>query len=448
MSWSDRLSKHFCLTLPEDLAAWLDGRAWREDGLLWTPIEPERLLDELDSLVPGGLMLPDCLPFFQDGAGGSLCLRLNADGSAAYWVAYFSSGLPWQAAGNSLVDALLYDAVRGLVEDPECAEDEELWRHADWAMRRVIGRARRGTFMRAYGSEEHPPEALLAAGIAEIPLRRERCEECLRGELARSMEFGLSGALDIDYHWLNRLSWDTTLVPDALIPRLEKSTGVPAAVLLRQDWDGAGREAARVAQLCPDLAWPHHVLGRAAEIRGDFEAAISHYADGLETLGSSSAFTEEWCPFEGPGHWKYSVYRLAQLREQWPSCLCRSRYLAAAVADGDGGATPAVRDFWLQEGEAAEGAGCSQEAYRCYLYAGWDHLLSDDDTPRILEGLGRSAEAAGSHALAMLARAHLQSLAEMNTGPSWIVPPGEQIISDAPDLPPWGGLTGDGADPE
>jgi hypothetical protein len=212
--------------------------------------------------------------------------------------------------------------------------------------------------------------------------------------------------------WPDFSQWlfDTNLVPERMKRKLAKAVHVPADELLQQDWHGGAREALAVAKRRTDLTWPFAVLGWAAERQGDRATAVKHYTTGLTALGTTSDFTENW-GHTPPQRTKFVVDRLKELHDAIPPKRLEDDFLKTALESSNSADFfQRVRKYWCERAGLAEEEGRYADAYEGYYRAGWDILVLDD-IEIILDGLVRSAKAAGWPALASIASHHRQCLA-------------------------------------
>jgi hypothetical protein len=403
------LAESFHLQLPDDIVALLDSEIWIEDSRprFGAALAPE----EIRHRIWGGSMLPDTLPLSGNGFGDYLCLRINTDGTLREVLAWFHEGAFWTPYGNTLCEALLLDAALGLKEEPtgtELEDEPHRFDFANWAKSRLDAQAalrlNQGLFL----------DDLLAAGLAETAVRRERCSQHLASGLSshcRQVGGGrLAEKLGVEWPEFSRWLLDTELIPDKFKSKLGRITRMPAENLLRQNWDGAIQEAETVSKLRPDLAWPFAVMGWGAERENRLDVAVRQYYAGLKTLHSSADFTADWRLTDPPGFGKFVIERLRTLPEAVRRSDLEDGYLQAALAGKDQQEVfQGIRRYWVEEGQRAEEEGHPDRAYWCYYSAGWD-LYCFDDVPEILVRLVRTARSAGWPALARLAQAHLEQI--------------------------------------
>lgn len=108
----------------------------------------------------------------------------------------------------------------------------------------------------------------------------------------------------------------------------------------------------------------------------------------------------------------FCVARLQALAKHSADSTCKGAYLTAAMIPPSQWEPPGfcpVRRYWLERAAQHRTVGEYREAYRAYYAAGWDVAMTDD-IHMILGELVSTAEAAGAHALAKIAKHHLASL--------------------------------------
>jgi hypothetical protein len=250
---------------------------------------------------------------------------------------------------------------------------------------------------------------LVDAGVSEVAARSAFCRASLTSGLEKKcMEIGgeqIANELSVEWPVMATWLFDTARVPDAHREGLGRILDMPIEQIMLQDWPRASREAQRVRELRPDLAWPYAILGWAAEREMDVARAMESYAAGLRALKTSL----EYMPYVGS---RFVAERLRHLRSESGAHNTTDPYLEAALAPITDATWPFnLRHFWMREAQNAGERGDHDRAYRCYYNAGWDDFMSND-MEQVLDGLVRSADAAGYTALSLIAKHHLASLAE------------------------------------
>ncbi len=204
---------------------------------------------------------------------------------------------------------------------------------------------------------------------------------------------------ELEVPWPRILGWmnDTDTIEEALRPRVGELIGASGEDAFRQDWRRAAECARLAADARSDLSWPGAVLGRVAERDGDAARAARWYQHSLEGLYSSAGFTEVWGEYGTP----YAAARLGRLQSEDPSMVTAAWQAGLDMLE--------VRERWMEQGRVALDGGDGARAYDCFFRAGWDQHFAND-MEEVLEELARAADAAGSRALAALARLHLGTL--------------------------------------
>lgn len=422
--WSQRIADHFQAHLPPDLAEWLDRRIGDDAGepylgsFTGVVIDPAGWLDSSSSAVWGGLMLPDTLPILNNGCGDVLAVRFGRDGGVSEVIRWDHEGGWWRPFGKTLAEAILCDIATTKAERPEHWTREprgvrrpiEEWA-VDW-VRRTTAPALKWPDP-FDGDNRSVTRVLLDAGICEVVARQVFCEAYLTSELRiKVQEIGgdlIAEKLGVDWSVVRDWLRDSSRIPEGSLEPLSSALGLAGltADQMREDWDRATVEAQRVTELRPELAWPYAILGQAAERNDDPARAAEYYGASLRRPKTTCSFMTIEPSFV--------LERLGQLRNHVPDNALTDPYLQAALQTRTPHTFPfSIRRYWLREAEAAEQRGHHDRAYECYYNAGWDDLVFDD-MPRVLEGLLRSAEAAGFTTLARVAAHHLASLNAMET---------------------------------
>jgi len=420
-AWSKKIEQRYGFQLPPELASWFDDGIWRQSGRseFRYPLEPEQFIEPADGTIWAGFMLPDTLPLVGNQYGDWLCLRVAPEGRVAEILCWNHAGGDWIPYGRNLPEALLYDAycVQGGAEPsahepPASGRDEcPLVRWAcDWISR--TNRQWQGAWN---GRPLHGPPArdrLLAAGVAETVIRRDRMLDALASPLKSGSDPDIARHLNVRWdpefvRWI----FDTDLIPLSAREDLGRLFGQPLDQLLAQDWTTAEREAHAVIGLRQDLGWPFDIAGWAAERRGDLQRAVELYARGVRSslfADESVRFRTHWFP-EGLG--KFAAARLAHLRPHLPPALHDDGYLQLFWKNDPESLRTRLREYWLGQAKQHRDSAQYLLSMQCYYRAGWDCGSSDlDGYAEILDGIGASATAAGSSALATVAGTHRRFL--------------------------------------
>jgi hypothetical protein len=321
-NWSTELAEQFDLRLPRDVTSWLDGEVWKEESptSFGIPVSP----NDIGKSVSGGQMLPDTLPILGNGFGDCLCLRFGYDGTVTEVIRWLHEGGLWTSYGNTLAEALLFDAA--LVDAEEQVEIEAL-PFVDWVLEAAEGTIASSQVRRALSKDGKPSlQGLLRAGLAETAVRWKLCERSWMSGLEQYCRrtggsYELGASIGIDPSEIHNWFFDTALVPEKFKRSIAKATGQSVEALLRQDWGRANEHAEQVVRLRTDLSWPFAVSGWASERQGDRVLAVKLYQTGISAFGSAAEFTKHWGRPAGEGHTKFVIDRLCDLRDELPADL-------------------------------------------------------------------------------------------------------------------------------
>jgi hypothetical protein len=426
-AWSKQIEQRYHLRLPPQLISWFDDEMWRHRGPceFHDALAAEQLLDPPPGVIWAGFMLPDTLPLLGNDYGDWLCMRVAPDGGISEIIGWNHGGGDWIPYGQDLAEAVLYDTACSVSTDGAHKSvnvsrgelfDSPIVRWAcDWIARShgpLRGLASNG----ALGGESDA-DRLLAAGIAEAVIRRDRTLAHLDSLLKACSDHEVAQRFDVRWEpdfvrWI----FDTELIPLAARDDLTRLFAQPPERLLAQDWKAAEREALVVTQRRQDLGWAFDIAGWAAERCGDAVRAIDLYARGLRTsvfADETIRFRTHWFP-EGFG--KFAAARLADLRDQVPRSLQNDSYLDIFWQNDASTLRMRLRDYWQARAEKYFSRAQYMQAYHCYYHAGWDCGLSDlDGYAEILDGLGASAAAGSVSALASIADTHRRFLPNRNS---------------------------------
>lgn len=435
LPWSHQLERRYKLTLAPDLVAWLDDEVWNQgSGAEFRHARsPAEMLEPDEGVIWAGFMPPDTLPIIGNDYGDWLCLRIARDGRVSEVIYWCHGGGDWVPYGNSLAEALIYDAAFAVLypRRPELDEPtsrKKMFQSAAWAFDWIkpgsVGSASHagtpapGNRLKPFWIDQQPPSRsellseLANSGISEIAARRDLILRDLESPLKTQSSPRTAQAIGAPWE-PDFVSWifDTALIPELRKEDLKNHFNVPVRELTQQDWDAAEREALKVIALRQDLGWAFDIAGWAAERRGDIERAISHYARGVQ----ASAFADDSIRFRThwftEGYGKFAAARLLELRDRLPAKLQDDAYLLEFWGNDPESLRARIRDYWLSQAEAAEREKRYAAAYQYYYNAGWDCGLQFVKSYQpILEALSRSASLAGFPALAEVANLHRQFL--------------------------------------
>jgi hypothetical protein len=284
---------------------------------------------------------------------------------------------------------------------------------AEWAWQ-WIGHpeALEKSWLRQPDNGEDVLQQLLQAGVAEVAVRRDLILRHLESQLKAHSRPAV--AAQVGANWEpDFVSWlfDTALIPELTRDQLGHLFGVPVERLMLQDWDAAEKEAERFIATRHDLEWSFDIAGWAAERRGSYREAASHYLAGLHASSFSDhavRFRTHW--FE-EGFGKFAAARLHHLRSYVTTQEASDQYLQIFWHNDAATLRERVHEYWQIVAEQETRAGNWQAAYRAYYAAGWDCGLTDvQQYAVILERLADVAVRGGSKALAHLARMHREHL--------------------------------------
>ncbi len=422
-TWSQQIERRYCLQLPDDVRIWLDQQVWSQPGgaEFCYARTPEQLLEPEPGAIWAGFMLPDTLPLIGNDYGDWLCLRFGPDNRVSELVHWSHCGGDWIPYGQTLAEALLYDAAARCIfpKRPEFTTPDppDVFRLARWARQQLPQQPGLiAPFWDAGGRPGADGRAILnllsESGMAEYAVSRDRILFALDSELKASSDVQLAQEFGIPWEpdfvrWL----FDTTLVPNTIQETLTRHLQVPAPRLLAQDWGTAQRVAAAVTKERSDLGWAFDIAGWAAERRGDVANAVRNYMIGL----CASVFSDNAIRFRT--HWfeerygKFAAARLDALKHHLSRDQTDGVYLRLFWENELQSLRDRVKHYWIRKAEQARHRGEHLTAYQYYYRAGWDlGLNSVDAFDEILDCLHRAARDAGAQGLAAIAQLHRRFL--------------------------------------
>lgn len=425
------------MRLSVELARWFDNELWQHEGSgeYREPIPPSDLIETFPEAIWPGLMPPDFLPVLGNMAGDWLCMRIGPMGEVAEIVQWYHGGGDWLPWGNSLAEAIVFDAIspwlpgpsrrhaipaepmrasQPTASDPLLTSDPLL----NWALgelspnfRALIAEA--GTDANASRGEQLAKQ-LIGYGIAEVALRSEWVQRLLSDAEASTLDAdtGLAERLGISRQQLNEWLFDFEFMPAEIRAR------VLADRHPHQDWDLASEHCRRVTQIAPHLAWGWDLLGYVAIRSGQFLEAAKYFAQGM----TRSVFTDQSIRLRT--HWKVQQagkFSAAMLQELLDGGRVSADDLAseydpnylAALCAGEETRQERVTEYWLGRSDRSSLAGNYDVAFDEAYAAGWDLGAATLPTyGQVLDRLVEIAEAGGDAARAELAQTHRRCLSD------------------------------------
>ncbi len=416
-SWSVRLSERYHCTLSRDLADWFDREIWKRvsGNEFCEPVAADDLLDEAPEVIWPGLMPCDLLPLVGNASGDWLCLRLDAHNHASEVVHWYHGGGDWLPWGQTLSEAILFDALCGRLPSParrHAVPAAETSRAVSVAADELLGWARGqvdpavAALVDQPGDPEPLAATLLRHDVAGIAVRCELVQSALKETLSATLDPATAEQLGVDWNQVVQWMFDTQKMPVATRERLQRDYGL--SISKPQDWEAAERHSREVVNRDPELAWAWDVIGYAAERRGDRAVAIEAY----QRAAACSVFTDQSVRLRT--HWTAqdaAKFSASRLQECYPEVVQRSAYLQILCGADSQRRRHQLTSYWAGLAEAAAAEGDWVSAQQCYHAAGWDlgaePLSSYGD---LLCQIAEAAENAGQRARAELARTHRRCL--------------------------------------
>jgi hypothetical protein len=427
--------------MPE-MCDWFDSDVWRErgNGEYRTAVFPEELLVAVPESIWPGLMPPDFLPLLANDAGDWLCARLGCNQKIVEIVQWYHGGGDWIPWGNSLAEAILFDAISDLLPglgrrhaepaEPLRSDDLELVSpHLDWALHWLppaisnhIVEVQRYRLEKDHDKVEQVIQSLLevmlANNISQIPLRSEWVQRAISSDNAMDMSLSESVRVKLGFteaQW-NRQLFDlqflgNTNTNDTLVQLFPSS-------ILQQDWRRAGEHCERVTCIAPHLAWGWDLLGYSQYRERNHEQAANSFLRGLQ----ASVFTDQSIRFRT--HWanayatKFSAAMLFRLIEE--NAIAEHAITSrvdAEYLDVLRHANPSHRSqatqYWLNCSQRSIAAQRWNQAWNEVYAAGWDLGADSISTyATVLDQLILVSDSLGDPARGELARTHRACLSE------------------------------------
>ena len=321
----------------------------------------------------------DLLPLVSNDAGDWLCVRFADDSTASEIVQWYHGGGDWIPWGDSLAEAILFDALRERLPGPKRphATPAESPTPADvrshdtedpivaWACRFMPADV--VSLIKNNESSADAAAVLLEAGVSEIAVRCTLVEAALHESLSAVLTHELAQQLEVDWNTAIEWMFDLERIPETFRRRLSRECNVSLSAT--QDWETAAQHCRRVTELAPSLAWAWDILGYSCERSGAIDDSIRAYIQGAQT----SVFTDQSVRLRT--HWtasQSSKFAAARLLNVAPGIVQNSTYLRM-LCEG----TPDQRRrqaalHWLAESDQATANGDVGVAHENLVRAGWD----------------------------------------------------------------------------
>lgn len=406
MSWSKKLNDKFGTNLSQELCDWFDTKMWESEfvGSYAQFIPPNDLLNHKSYAIWGGLMLPDMLPLASNGGGDVLAVRIGVSGEAGEVIQWIHEGGYWSPWGASLSEALLFNLAKALDDE---SEEEEILEEAkrpvfEW-MLTWLGKG--GFDVGSLRSQLQKGRALAAAlhlGLCRVAINAYLAERHLRTGLEKKVRrigiFSIAEETGLDVEEISSWCRQPQTIPDKHRVTLAKHLGLSVDELVSINMPGALDCAKSVIALRTDLAWPYAVLGRDARERGDEAAEAKHLAMELRAPETTYDFAQTWNEF--------MVQKSERFSRLFPLLVGLDDFEYLEMKD-----SCEPRPYWIKMANEAEKEGDHAAAYGHWFLAGWD-ILRSDGMDAIMDGLYRTAKAAGFDALARLVEHHKKTLVQ------------------------------------
>ena len=399
-TWSARLQQRYRFRLSPELADWFDSGIWKQSGHneFHLPVDPGTLLEDAPEAIWPALMPCDLLPLIGNDAGDWLCIRVSDDSTASEIVQWYHGGGDWIPWGNSIAEAIVFDALRQHLPGPKRshatpAEPHNANRKSDSAKDPIVDWAasylpKEAAALLKKSSTPHViAEVLLDTGICEVAVRCTLVEDALHEPLSGILDHSVAEELEIDWNRAVEWMFDTTRVPDESRRRLTEDYDI--SLDESQNWELAAQHCRKVTRLAPSLAWAWDILGYSFERSGNYEKAIAAYIRGAQT----SVFTDQSVRLRT--HWSVSEsskFSAARLLHVAPAIVQNSTYLRMICEGPADERRRQIASHWLAESDQATANGDVGLAHENLVRAGWD--LGAEPISAYADILQRIAEAA------------------------------------------------------
>ncbi|MCA9133041.1 MAG: hypothetical protein KDA45_07790 [Planctomycetales bacterium] len=436
---SKQIADRYRLQLSPAWQTWFDtdSQELQPAGAFQTVLSAESLAVPRPAEIWPGFMLPDTLPVLGNEYGDWICVRVLADGGLGELLHWYHGGGDWVPLGQQLPAALVHDVI-----DQFRPVGRQMLRGASETilpdhLSRVLAafaepRFRQWLSRGVAHSSLSPSQAVQVLDQLERLLQEDNYRAAL--QILYEQQWSIDAvACDLIEHGLQRpiapLA-DPALAQTLQIPwtpdyvrclfdieyfsldareRLSQAGGLHRGSWPRQDWQQAAQLAQNVLDRRQDLGWAFDIAGWNQQRQGDGERAAACYFAGRHASAFSDQAVRMRTHWIEPRFGKFTIDRLAQLREQLPLEHQRDPYLQLILqASSESERLRCVSDFWYREGQQHLAQAAFADAYGCFYRAGWDMGAERlTDYPKILEGLVGSARGAGWAARSAVAQTHL-----------------------------------------
>ncbi|MEM9643987.1 MAG: SMI1/KNR4 family protein [Planctomycetota bacterium] len=377
-----RLIEHYGLELSPNWTEWFDrvAESAAPAGEFREALTPDRLVDEHLDLIWPGLMPPHFLPLVGNRAGDWLCARIGPDNQIADVVHWFHGGGDWIPWGNTIEEALVFDAVLPLLPGP--------------------GRRH------AVDAEEHRQPA--------IPVSESACLQWALAsmhdgatEIARRAIDGLAES-GVDRSPRGFSMEDSARLAETMIDQGISEVAVRCELVqaAEGDWPTMQTHCEAVTRVAPELAWGWESLAKCLQAQQQTDRA----RDAMMMAACCSVFTDQAVRMHAKSdldageerfsmRWLRSQPQRGDLPELVESMLKASTDEQLQLA----------HDHWRAHAATAIESGDHAAGLEMLLMAGW-HLGASSMSVygELLCKIVEVARQAGQNARAAVASAHLQ----------------------------------------
>ena len=353
----------------------------------------------------------DFLPIVSNGLGDWLALRVKPNGTASEVVQWYHGGGDWISWGNSLAEALLFDAIHLRLPGPSR-------RHAIPAQTVEAHDFANNDWLR--WALEHLPEPItqitrddlqgdslaslmIENCVSEIGVRCELVQDALDESLSQILTPKVASEFEVDWNTAVQWMFDVRRVPSAARDRFQSKYNYTNDHA--QNWPVAAQHARRVTEIASHCGWAWEILGYAQEVSGQTSQAVESYHRGA----TCSVFTDQAVRLRT--HWtanqslKFAAARLAEID---PGSIDKSAYLQILCDGNEEASRVSVTKYWLDQAANAESGS---EAVNHLMRAGWDVGAEPISTfSEILSKLVDATRESNQHGRSLVAQAHRNCL--------------------------------------
>ena len=432
---SESIQLEYAVSLSRSWEDWFDNSidTLQPPGAMREAIHASQLIDERPGQIWPGFMLPDSLPIIGNSYGDWLCVRANEHNEFGELIYWYHGGGDWVPVGTELSEALLHDAVDHFrpIRKQALRGATELEKTEDQAL---ISRLSNHDFLNWL--DTFLPDN--GSGVSSAILKRvtaalteksyQSALECLNrigwafeastcDLIEHSLQTPLMEISNAEFAEKHGYSWypeyvawmfDLQTIPADDTAAISNKIDFPWP---QQDWKTAAQAATAIIEKRNDLGWAFTIKGWELERAGKLDEAAKVYQAGRFASSFADQAVRLNCHSLSERMGKFCIERLALLKDKERVRIDEDAYLQLFFGESEQSTLAQLHKFWWDQACSFKAEHNYARAYDCYMRSGWDMGVSRlSDYDNILNALVETAQLAGWHARAAVAKRHLDCL--------------------------------------